>query len=262
MRASGALAFAAALIAAPAAAGVPGQPSAGGAGSPVRTHPLGPDELLVEVGGIGVVTTRADLATITATVQAYGDGPAAARRAAEGRARELVAAARRAGVPADAIEVRHGQALTAMTVFDVLEEPPPAEDASAGNDQDASTITIRLRDIDRAPALGSALTEAGAAVSPITYSLIDRTEARRAARAQALAMAEADAEAYAAATNRRVARLVRLTDRIGFDIYGLAINNAALMQNMRGMQDPSAPQTSPEITTIILLGADYALAPR
>ena len=136
------------------------------------------------------------------------------------------------------------------------------ENPESGAHQADSIVTIRLRDIGRAAEVRTALEAAGGQVAPPVYSLTDATAARRAARAQALAMAQADADAYAAATNRRVARIVRLTDRIGFDIYGLAINNAALLQSFRGMADPTAPQLRPEITTIILLGADYALAPR
>ncbi|HST37846.1 MAG TPA: SIMPL domain-containing protein [Allosphingosinicella sp.] len=255
----------AALLAAPAFAGVPGMMGGEPAASPVRTHPLAAGEELIETGGVGMITARADLATITVTITSYGMDVAEARRANRIEIGRVAAAARAAGVPSDAIEVRSGDNVVTVRFVDVPENaPPPPSDISApGTENAAAIVTIRLRDVERAGAVRAALQAAGSNdVSPPLYSLTDRTHARHQAQAQALAAARADAEAQAAQHNMRVIRLVRVTERIGTDIYAIAFNNAGLFQSVSRIQNPGAPQPQPEIVTVLLLGADFALAPR
>lgn len=248
------------LLAAPAAAGVPGMMSAGEQGSPVRTHPLAPGEQLLEVGGIGYVLARADLATLSVSISTGGATQAAARRANRAAVRRAVAALRRAGVPADAIRTREGEGF-ASTV-DVGMTSPPSEPV-AEPAYDVTTLTIELRDIDRVDAVRAALREAGADnISGPTYTIGDRGPARHRAQAQALAAARADAEAAAAQANLRIVRLVRITERVGADLFTIALNNEALFRGFRNMPAPSEPQTQPEIPVLVLLGADFALAPR
>ena len=262
MRPSGRFAlFAAGLLAAPALAlaGVPGMPGSSGAPSPVRTQPLAPGEVLLETGGVGVVTSRADLATITLTVISSGDTPAAAARANRTQVRRLVAAARGAGAPADASSSRReGSAAFAMTV-----NPGESMDGAAGAHQAPGTITIRLRDIDRVAAVREALERAGAAnVALPVYALTDRAVARREARAQALALARADAEVHARNVGMRLARMVRITERVNDDLYGIAVNNAEMFRRLERMIGPARDQTEPQIVTVVMLGVDHALAPQ
>ena len=254
----------AAILAVPAIAGVPGM-TGGGGPSPIRTDPLAPGEILLETGGIGYVTTRADLATITVRLSAGGETRAAARRAYQAEARRIVAALRGAGVPADAIATQVGTSGTAVT-FSVYPDPaaapfldPPGTPAF----DESGTLVVRLRNIDKVADVRAALTDLGAnAVSGPVYSLTDRVQARHQAQALALAAARADAEAYAAQINMRLVRMVRLTERIGDDMYALAFNNEALFRSLRGLQSPGEPQAEPDIPTIMMLGADFALAPR
>jgi uncharacterized protein YggE len=250
----------AALLAAPAVAGVPGMLEVGANSSPVRTQPLAANEVLFEAGGVGFVTTRADLATITVTVSSHGTSMAEARRANQAEVARVVAAARRAGVPADAIETGQGRPLLiAMAMADAAAQ---TVNVARTGEQAHSVVTIRLRDLDRAPEVRAALQAAGTnAVSDPLYSLTDQSRARHLAQAQALAAARADAEAHASRRNMRVARLVRVTERIGTDIFALAFNNAALFRNFGPPPNPDR-QTQPDILTFLMLGADYALAPR
>jgi len=250
----------AALTAGPALAGVPGMMSAGEQGSPVRTHPLAPGEQLLEVGGIGFVTARADLATMSVSISTGGENQAAARRANRAQVRSVVQALRRIGVPADAIQTRSGEGFA--RTFDVTMSTPPPDLAEASA-YDVSTLVIRLRDIDRVVEVRSALEAAGADnISSPIYTISDRGPGRRRAQVQALAAARADAEAHAAQTNMRIVRLVRLTERVGADLFTIALNNEALFRGMRDMPSPSEPQTRPDIPVLVLLGADFALAPR
>lgn len=249
----------AALLAAPVAAGVPGMMGGDPAASPVRTHPLAPGEELIETGGVGVATARADLATITITVTSYAATRNEANRANRTELDRVVAAARGAGVLADAIEIRSGATVVNLQVMDV---PDSGTTPASATEMASTRVTIRLREIERAIAIRAALQAAGPhEVSPPLYSLTDRRQARHQAQTQALAAARADAEAQAALRNMRVVRLVRVTERIGNDIYAIAFNNAALFQSLRGLENPGAPQRRPDIPTIVMLGADYALAP-
>ena len=38
----------------------------------------------------------------------------------------------------------------------------------------------------------------------------------------------------------RIVRLVRVTERLGMDIFGIALNNEALFRGLRNVQAPSA----------------------
>lgn len=234
--------------------------SAGDEGSPVRTHPLAPGEQLLEVGGAGFVTARADLATLSVSISTGGDNQAAAHRANQAEVRRAIEALRRAGVPADAIQTQEGQGFARMV--DASMTMPPSEPAQQPA-YDVTTLTIRLRDIGRVDEVRAALREAGADnISGPIYTVGDRGPARRRAQAQALAAARADAEASAAASNMRIVRLVRITERVGGDLFTIALNNEALFRGLRNVPPPSEPQTQPDIPVLVLLGADYALAPR
>jgi uncharacterized protein YggE len=253
----------AALSAGPVGAGVPGMMDGGGAGSPVRTQPLAADERLIEVGGIGVVTTRADLATMTVSVSSSGASGNEARRANEIEVRRIVETARRAGVPAEAIETRAGQPVSLLRIFDVADAAAQPMDGPGMPERQAhSEIVIRLRDIDKVAEVRAALALTGTYEISTIYALTDRNQARHRAQAQAVAAAQADAAAHAGQANMRVARLVRLTERTGMDVFALALNHAALFRSLRNTPNPAGPQTQPDIVTIVMLGADYALAPR
>ena len=98
----------------------------------------------------------------------------------------------------------------------------------------------------------------GVAVPDPVYALSDAGPARREARARALATLRADAEAYATAVNMRVVRIVRITERTGMDLMGLALGDSDLMRRAVGGRITS----DPNVETLVILGADFALAPR
>ena len=56
----------------------------------------------------------------------------------------------------------------------------------------------------------------------------------------------------------RVGRIVRVTDRIGVDFFGLMANQTS---NMRRMMSGGEGR-DPDVTTVVQLGIDFALAPR
>lgn len=242
-------------------------PLTAAAASPVSTAPLAADEVLLEVNAIGTATSRADLATITIAFICRGETEQAARRAHEAQVRALRAAARSAGVAAADIESPPAVSLGAMDDYaDVqigvdLEAPGevPAE-ASAASFGVHGEMTITVRDVARAAAVAEALQAAGTDLSPtVAYSVSDEGPARREARARAVAAARADAEAYAAGLGLRVARVVRISERLGMDVMSMMVSDPTLAQVMGGAM---AAEQGPDIAARAIVAVDFALAPR
>jgi len=237
---------------------------------PVATQPLAVGEVLLEVNGMGTVTTRADLATLLVPISVGGANEA------EATVDRIAAAAASVGVGADDI-VRHPITTGDPTLAFTAREPvvivpsvpeggssrrPPLitpSDRYRGQVGASSQIEIRLRDISRFEQLRSAIKAAGAAYVPEpVYALTDDRGARAEARARALAQARANADGYASALGMRVVRVVRVTERVGVDLIGAMISEGPRMRRMMS----GVEGRNPEISTTIALGMDFALAPR
>jgi uncharacterized protein YggE len=233
---------------------------------PVSAPALAPGEVLLQLNGTGRVTTRADFVTFSVTLSASAATEAEARRDAEAQMARILAAVRGAGVPqADIVteqvhvtqepsmELAADMIANAMEVDISTEPPPPPPEHRA-----YASVDVRVRDIARLPALTRAAEDAGGAVGPLPqYALNDPSGPRRAARVQALASARAEAEAYAAALGMRVARVVRVTERLGMDFLSMMMNDRELRR--RAQEEETQ---GPDIATSVIVGVDYALAPR
>jgi uncharacterized protein YggE len=242
--------------------------------SPVSTQPLAPGEVLLELNAIGTVTTRADTATLTISVDGVAPNALEARRQAESLADRAVAAAASAGVGSSDISRRPistGQgAAMAMAMAEMRAAQrsgsarrgatPILPDTPGQSSENAhGEIEIRLHDLDRLPQLRRALEGAGIDEVPDpTYALTDDRAARAAARAQAIAQARANADAYASTLGMRVLRIVRVTERVGVDLIGTMFSEGARMRQMMGGMDGR----NPDMNTTVTLGMDFALAPR
>ncbi|HEY0114094.1 MAG TPA: SIMPL domain-containing protein [Allosphingosinicella sp.] len=234
------------------------------AASPVQTQPLAANEVLLEVNASGIETSRADLATITFRLSGHGSTEAAARADHDAAVRRVREAAGAAGVATADIEVNPASGASAAyaTLRDALNvETRPAGDGTAPQEEMSSSVEIRLRDMARLDELTRALEAAGAqAIGRPSFTVRDDSAARRAARTSALARARADAEAYAASLNMRVARIVRVTERGGMDFMGLvmgAMSGGSQLQIFERMERPG-----PEVPSLVMIGVDFALAPR
>jgi uncharacterized protein YggE len=232
----------------------------GGAGgpSPVTVQPLGPGEVLLEVNSIGQVTTRADRVTLTVHVSGRGATTEEARRfqrTVTERVRSAASAAR-----ATSVEVIAGDTILAtMMSADMAPsaEPEPAQ-APRAQIGDAK-IVIQLNDVARAASLREMLqAQEGVTVNAPSYALSDDKAASSAARRQATANARSEAEDYAAALGMRVVRAVRLTERVGLDFLGLM---TGMISGEREMEMLGRRDT-PDVTTLVSVGVDFALAPR
>jgi hypothetical protein len=253
--------------------------------SPVSTQPLAAGEVLLETNVLGSVSSRADYATLTVTITAGGVTEAAARAATEAKIRDARAALRALGVADAAITVRpittsptplsgfegadmnmtmaENMAMTVetevpadntMTSMEEIPPPPPPE--ASGQTQ----MEIVIRNVDRVPAVQQVLIGHGiyAFGGVPVYALTDAATPRRQARAQAMQKARADAEAYAASLNMRVVRIVRITERMGLDMLALFVSEPNTVMRTFG----GGVVSSPDIKTTVVVGVDFALAPR
>ena len=246
-------------------------PLAATAQAPVTTQPLARGEVLLEVNALGLVTTRADWAMMNFAVGSTAPDQEAAHAATERELRELRTFLHGQGITdadihAGPINAYANDDMAMMNAMDM------AVDANATMAADETTMTVPagasatvgivVRNVDNVPALQTALAQRGyGMLGTTTYALNDDARPRGQARAQAMQKARADAEAYASSLNMRVARVVRVTERLGFDMLALAATDPQVMGRifspgtMRG-------NTEPDIPTMIVVGVDFALAPR
>lgn len=228
---------------------------AGAAPAQVSTQPLAPGEVLLEVVALGRSSVPADRATLTATVTATGATEAEAEQALAAATERARTAAIAAGVRAE--EIRSNEVPLTIDVDMSLPEAPAEEAAPAVTRRRA--LEIDLGDLARMDSLRQALRDAGATVAgDPSYTAADLAPAQRAARADALRAARAQAEGYAASLGLRVVRIVRVTERVGMDMFTLFMSDPDLARRMQ----PNRANTSPVVDNFMFVGVDFALAPR
>lgn len=251
--------------------------------APVTVQPLAPGEVLLEVNALGFVATRADRATLNFTITGSGETEAAARTAVEQSIGEIRTMLRGQGVTDADIRIQPittyetsmmstdmsmpMDANTTMTDMNVAMEADNATDAMAVNMVEAvpgasanAQTEVVIRNVDRVTAIQSALMERGIFATGITYALNDESGPRRQARTQAMQKARADAETYAASLNMRVARVVRVTERLGLDLLGMAANESQMVTQI--FSPATMRANASQVPTIVVVGVDFALAPR
>jgi uncharacterized protein YggE len=120
-----------------------------------------------------------------------------------------------------------------------------------------NTLTLTLRDLGKAPDIVDALFEAGANnVQGPNFSLSHPEPAQAEARRAAVAAAREQADEYAAALGMRVSRVLRVSERGGFEQEA---RNGLIM--VTGSRIPKTPLEPGEITTRITVWIDYAMVP-
>jgi len=246
--------------------------------SRVTTAPLAEGEVLAEVNGIGVVTTRADRATFSFAIKGTGDTDAAARADAERNVSEVRARLRALGVadadtridpvaafPANDMERAMAAAQAAMDEAAAEAQrqssdvAPPRQTTHASHTASAGAEIV-VRNMASVPAVQALLDQRDIqTLQGPTYALSDDGAQRRQARLQAMEKARADADTYAAALNMRVVRVVRVTERLGMEAMSMAFQERL----MSSIFNPAMGRGNrSEVPTIVLVGVDYVLAPR
>jgi uncharacterized protein YggE len=240
----------------PAFAREPIAPLRGIRTSPVPTAPLAPGEQLFELSALGVATANADRAVITFTIQGEARDFEEAQRRFRARLAELRARLRALGLPADA--VRDADSEPPGTI-----ERPLMLTGATPDDFAVGTAVVVRTD----PALVAAVNGVLDAMDindmgQTVYSLSDPASVLRAARLDALSRVRARAEAWAAANNLRVVRLVRLSERNATDFSRAVRSEGRILRRGEGASMLFNRQNSVVIDLGILVGAEFALAPR
>lgn len=231
------------------------------AGQPIQPQALASGEVLLEIDAVGKVRVPADRITLSVLYEGQGSSLGEARRAAEQTKLRLIEAAKAVGVLPE----------------DIKPDPPTTRIGFVGNEAiDPSEsgwtvyapknapksfgdqLEVLLRDVAQLEKVRRALEGAGATnVRGPNFVLVDDTRARRLAKADALRRAREEAEAYANASNMRVARVIRISERATSD----TVRMSAIQDFMQLLgASPSGQDSAVEVRAVV--GVDFALAPK
>lgn len=216
---------------------------------------LAPGEVLLKVEAEGESLARPDVMAITTGVVTTGSTAREALAANSAMANRLLAAVRASGV--EPRDVQTSQ--LAVT-------PQFARERGGGDEDDSvrrisgyvarNSVTLRLRDLRKAPDIINALFEAGAnEVRGPSFSLQDPAPALKAARRDAVAEARAEADTYAEALGMRISRILRVSERQSFE------RDSEGYITVTGSRIPSTPLEPGEISTRVRVWIDYAMVP-
>lgn len=224
------------------------------AAQPVVTLSAG--ETLLEVQVQGEAKSRPDMMTVNAGAVTTGGSAQEAMRANAALTARMIEVIRRSGIEARDVRTRE------MRVFPRFQEgerdraeregrPPRITGYVASNQ-----LEVRFRDLTRAAEIMDSLFAAGAnEVNGPSFSLQDPAPAQRAAEQDAVRKARAEADNYAAALGKRVARVLRVSERQSWD---RGAGDAIVVTGSR-----MAPAIEPgEVTTSMSVYVDFALVDR
>jgi uncharacterized protein YggE len=217
---------------------------------------LNPGEVLLAVEADGEHRSRPDVMTITAGVVTTASSAREALAANSALAARLINVVRSKGIgPRDA-------KTSELSVDPQLEELSESEENRGRTPRilgyvATNKLELRLRDLTRAADIIDALFAAGAnSVQGPKFSLADPVPAQRLARHAAVATAREEADTYAEALNMRVSRVLRVSERGGFEMEG---GEYIVVTGSRIRRTPIEPG---ELATRITVMIDYAMVPR
>lgn len=223
----------------------------------VVTISLAPGEVLLELDATGISEDPADVITLYQPVVSRAATASEARRANTTLEQRLMAAVRAAGVAAGDVTIERPDENAFGFVGNEAVEMAEAAGMPEQPRLERSVLKIRVPSASRLEAIRSALEAAGAGDVPEPrYSLRDGTAARRAARAQAVAKARADADAYASTLGMRVARVVRVSERVAADAASMEMMQM-MFRRMSGMGNVRPGS----VETTVRVSVDFALVP-
>jgi uncharacterized protein len=166
------------------------------------------NETLLEVQAVGTARAVPDVASLTVGIEVDGATSKAALYAAAARTNALVAAARASGVATTDLKSESARVR-------------PRYRQKDGDDTDevvgyraTTSLGVRITEISRVGTIMSALAEAGATdINGPSFTFADASAQVRAARRLAVQAAGEQASDYAVATQRRVGRILRISER-------------------------------------------------
>jgi uncharacterized protein YggE len=217
---------------------------------------LAPGEVLLKVEAQGEHLARPDVVSVRAGVVTTGRTAKQALAANAELANRVLDAVRAAGIqPRD------------IRTSELAVSPQYAPERPERRDDEGlrtivgyfarNTLSLRLRDLTKAPEIVDSLFSAGAnEVRGPTFSLSDPAPATRAARQAAVAAARLEADTYAEALGMKVARVLRVSERGEFR------NEDGDTIVVMGSRTRPTPMEPGEIAITGRVWIDYALVPR
>lgn len=228
---------------------------------------LAPDQTLLEVQASGESYIAPDQASLTGGVVTFEP---TSREAADSNAQQMakvVAALKRAGVPAQNIQTQ-SVTLEPNLNYDRQDGGPP----QITGYQARNSVTVRVQDVAKASELLTILFEAGAnSVSGPFFSLQDDRQAVAQARSVAVAKAQAEAQAYADSFGMQVAKVLRISERMRRNSYEPIIVTSQRFGESGGVPPPPPPaalvasDVSVEVGQMqqsVTIWVDFVLEPR
>lgn len=229
------------------------------AAGPAAAQPaiaLAAGETLLEVQAQGESKSRPDMMTINAGAVSTGATAQEAMRASAVLTDRMIAAVNRGGIEARDVRTREMRIRPRIAGDEQdqaeREGRPPRIVGYVASNQ----LEVRFRDLSRAPAVMDALFAAGANdVNGPVFELQDPAPAQRAAERDAVARALVEADNYAAAFGKRVARVLRVSER---QSWSREQGEAIIVTGSR-----MTPAIQPgELKTSVNLYVDFALVGR
>lgn len=214
------------------------------------------DETLLSVSATGQAETRPDQAQFQAGISTWDRSAKAASSANLEKIEEIVAALEQLGIAEKDIQTR------AMTVQRV------DWGDRKGQFQASNVVNVTVRDVDRAGAAVTAVSEAGANImSGPDLRMADPEKAANTAYAAAYEAARSRAEAYAQAAGMKISRVLTIRDAGGLqgDRYLPGAGRAAPPPVMveQAAADASSAQLMPgQTASEVAIQVDFALAPK
>lgn len=205
-------------------------------------------ETLLSVSGTGRAESRPDQAIFTAGLEVTGANPADASARTNAAVTRIVDALKALGVAERDIQT------SSLSIGRIGYGP------NRGRFQASNTITVKVRQVDKAGAAIAAATAAGANVlSGPSLSVADPEAATLSAHGLAYKAARAKADAYAAAAGMRVARVIAIQDGGGGAMPMMA--QEAMMD--RAYAPPAVVQSAPVLagtnSATVTARVDFAL---
>jgi hypothetical protein len=218
---------------------------------------LQPGETLLKIEAEGEARSRPDLMEITAGVVTTAKTAREALSSNAALANRLVAAVRASGVEAGDVQTSELAVSPQFAREDreraEREETTPRITGYVARNR----LSLVLRDLRKAPDIIDRLFTAGAnEVQGPSFGLKDPKPAREQARRAAVAAAREEADAYADALGMRIARVLRVSQRGGFDTEEAGTIVAT------GSRIAATPIEPGEIETSVRVWIDYAMVPQ
>lgn len=235
--------------------------------SPVVTHPLAANETLLEVAAQGTARGTADQAQLILQVAGRGETEAEANAALGrelARVRQVAVAAGVApddiGAPrpasfASLIGAAASPSASGPADIDVEEMGADSEERLVSTQTRGIQITVR--NLSALARLRTSIEALNLGTPSVSYELSGTAPAHQQARAAGLAQARTRAQGYAEAMGMRIARVIRVSERISASGMGIEAYTS-LMQMFMAAGGGSDDQVEARVE----LSVDYALAPR